>query len=155
MTDGPDDAFRATADAVRAALAAQGFMQHVGAEVDEVSPGRVVLSVQRRDVLLQQHGFFHGGVIAFLVDNATTAAAGTCIDRSTQACLTAEYKLNIVSPARGQRLRCDAEVVKPGRRLAVVQARVHCDAPQGDVLVAIALATIAVLPRADLQAARR
>ena len=138
--------------AIRAALDAQGFLHHMGARVDTVTRGTVVMSVDRRAELLQQHGFFHGGVVAFLVDNATTAAAGTVIDRATQTCLTAEYKLNIVAPALGDRLTCTAVVVKPGRRLTIVEAKVHSHAGDKAKLVAIALATIANIERADLAA---
>lgn len=138
--------------AIRSALDAQGFLHHMGARVDTVTRGSVVMSVDRRAELLQQHGFFHGGVVAFLVDNATTAAAGTVIDRATQTCLTAEYKLNIVAPALGDRLVCTAVVVKPGRRLTIVEAKVHSHAGDKAKLVAIALATIANIERADLAA---
>ena len=139
----------ALADAIRSALNAQGFLHHMGALVDEVVPGKVVISVQKRPELLQQHGFFHGGVVAFLVDNATTAAAGTVIDRATQTCLTAEYKLNIVAPSLGDRLACTATVVKPGRRLTIVEAKVHSHAGDTVKLVAVALATIANIERTD------
>jgi uncharacterized protein (TIGR00369 family) len=138
--------------AIRAALDAQGFLHHMGARVDQVAPGQVVMSVQKRPELLQQHGFFHGGVVAFLVDNATTAAAGTVIDRATQTCLTAEYKLNILAPALGDRLTCTASVVKPGRRLTIVEAKVHSHAGDKVKLVAVALATIANIERADVAA---
>jgi uncharacterized protein (TIGR00369 family) len=143
---------QAMADAIRSALNAQGFLHHMGASVDEVLPGQVVMSVGRRPELLQQHGFFHGGVVAFLVDNATTAAAGTVIDRETQTCLTAEYKLNIVAPALGDRLACTATVVKPGRRLTIVEAKVHSRAGDKVKLVAVALATIANIERVDVAA---
>jgi uncharacterized protein (TIGR00369 family) len=143
---------QAMADAIRSALNAQGFLHHRGASVDEVLPGQVVMSVGRRPELLQQHGFFHGGVVAFLVDNATTAAAGTVIDRETQTCLTAEYKLNIVAPALGDRLACTATVVKPGRRLTIVEAKVHSRAGDKVKLVAVALATIANIERVDVAA---
>src|SRR5688500_13519446 len=123
-----DDDPQAIDRAIRAALDSQGFLHHVGARVDQVALGQVVMSVQKRPELLQQHGFFHGGVVAFLVDNATTAAAGTVIDRATQTCLTAEYKLNILAPALGDRLTCTASVVKPGRRLTIVEAKVHSHA---------------------------
>jgi uncharacterized protein (TIGR00369 family) len=146
-----DDAL-ALDQAIRSALDAQGFLHHMGARVDEVAHGKVVMSVGRRPELLQQHGFFHGGVVAFLVDNATTAAAGTVIDRAMQTCLTAEYKLNIVAPALGDRLACTASVVKPGRRLTIVEARVHSHAGDKVKLVAIALATIANIERADVAA---
>ena len=144
-----DDDHAAMAAAIRTALNAQGFLHHMGASVDEVAPGKVVISVPRRPELLQQHGFFHGGVVAFLVDNATTAAAGTVIDRATQTCLTAEYKLNIVAPSLGDRLACTATVVKPGRRLTIVEAKVHSHAGDTAKLVAVALATIANIERTD------
>jgi uncharacterized protein (TIGR00369 family) len=140
------------ARAIRSALDAQGFLHHMGASVDEVAPGQVVMSVSRRPELLQQHGFFHGGVVAFLVDNATTAAAGTVIDRERQTCLTAEYKLNIVAPALGEQLTCTASVVKPGRRLTIVEAKVHSHSGDKTKLVAVALATIANIERTDVAA---
>ena len=148
----PDSDEQALDHAIRSALDAQGFLHHMGARVDAVTRGQVVMSVERRTELLQQHGFFHGGVVAFLVDNATTAAAGTVIDRATQTCLTAEYKLNIVAPALGDRLFCTATVVKPGRRLTIVEAKVHSHAGDKTKLVAIALATIANIERTDLAA---
>ena len=137
---------------IRAALDAQGFLHHMGASVDEVAPGKLVMSVGKRPELLQQHGFFHGGVVAFLEDNATTAAAGTVLDRERQTCLTAEYKLNIVAPAQGDRLTCTATVLKPGRRLTVVEAKVHSNTGDKVKLVAVALATIANIERAELVA---
>jgi acyl-coenzyme A thioesterase PaaI-like protein len=51
-------------------------MTHIGAELSELTRGACTLAVDRRPEL-QQHGLFHGGVTAFLVDNATTIAAAT------------------------------------------------------------------------------
>jgi uncharacterized protein (TIGR00369 family) len=142
--------------AIRAALAAQGFMRHVGAEIVAIERGRVVLALARRPEVLQQHGYFHGGAVAFLVDNATTCAAGTMLDRSRQGCLTAEYKLNFVSPAVGARIVCEAEVLKPGRNLTLVEAKVWSEEGAARKLCAAALATIAVIearPMAEAQPA--
>jgi uncharacterized protein (TIGR00369 family) len=94
---------------------------------------------------MQQHGFFHGGAIAYLVDNCTTAAAATVLSPGYSV-LTAEYKLNILSPGIGDRLVCRAEVVKPGRMLSVVEAKVFACRGEARKLVAVALATIANLP---------
>ena len=139
--------FAATAAAIRDALDAQGFMKLVGAEIVAVKPGEVELALDRRPEVLQQHGFFHGGVIAFLVDNAATTAAGTLIARDRQMVLTAEYKLNFVSPAAGERLICRAKVLKPGKSLIVVEAKVDCRTEGEEKLVAAALATIACVDR--------
>lgn len=130
--------------AIREAVASQGFMRLVGATVVLLGPGKAVLSLERRDEVLQQHGFFHGGAIAFLVDNATTIAAGTRIDRFVQGCLTAECKLNFLAPAKGERIVCEAVVLKPGRRMTVVEAKVFSEEAGVQKLAAVALATIAI-----------
>lgn len=91
-------------------------------------------------------------MVAYLIDNATTAAAGTLIDRAKRAVITAEYKINLVAPSTGDRLTCRAEVVKPGRTLTVVDAKVFCRIDGAEKLVAVALATIANLDMKTPQA---
>ena len=137
MTD-----FPAVAAAIKHTLENQGFTKLVGAKVVSIDPGVVVMALDRRPEVLQQNGLFHGGVIAYLVDNATTAAAGTMIDRATRSVITGEYKINLIAPSIGDRLTCRAEVVKPGRTLTVVEAKVFCRIDGADKLVAVALATI-------------
>jgi uncharacterized protein (TIGR00369 family) len=140
-----DANFPTIAAAIRATLESQGFTQLIGADVVSVEPRVVTMAVERRAELLQQNGLFHGGVIAYLVDNATTAAAATMIDRASRTVITAEYKINLLSPSVGDRLTCRAEVVKPGRLLTVVEAKVFCRTDGEEKLVAVALATIANL----------
>jgi uncharacterized protein (TIGR00369 family) len=139
--------FSAVAAAIRATLEGQGFTKLVGAEVVSIDPGVVVMALDRRPEVLQQAGLFHGGVLAYLIDNATTAAAGTMIDRANRSVITAEYKINLVAPSTGDRLTCRAEVVKPGRLLTVVDAKVTCRIDGAEKLVAVALATIANLDK--------
>lgn len=138
------DGFDTLADQIRRLVGSQGFMKLLGAEIDELAPGLCVMSVARRPELLQQDGLFHGGVTAFLVDNATTTAAATRRELD-QRVLTAEYKLNLIAPARGERLICRASLLKPGR-MSVVEARVYSRENGEDKLSAVALATIAMLP---------
>ena len=142
-----DKNFAAIAASLRDAFNSQGFMRLVGAETVSVKPGEVELALDRRPEVLQHNGFFHGGVIAFLVDNATTGAAGTLVDRETRMVLTAEYKLNFVAPAAGDRLTCRAKVLKPGKSLTVVEAKVYCRTQGEEKLTAVALATIAAIDR--------
>jgi uncharacterized protein (TIGR00369 family) len=127
---------------IRTNVGRQGFMNLVGAELSELARGYCTISVDRRPELLQQHGFFHGGVTAFLVDNATTIAAATS---RGQPALTAEYKLNLLSPATGERMICRARVIKPGRQVAVVAADVFCVTEGVEKHTATALASIAML----------
>lgn len=127
---------------IRENVASQGYMSLVGAEIVALGRGQCKLGVNRRAELLQQHGYFHGGVTAFLIDNATTIAAAAA---SGHAALTAEYKLNLLSPAVGERLICHAQVIKAGRQLSVVAADVFCISDGMEKRTATALATIAML----------
>jgi uncharacterized protein (TIGR00369 family) len=127
---------------IRENVGRQGFMNLVGAELSDLARGHCTIAVDRRPELLQQHGFFHGAVTAFLVDNATTIAAATS---RGQGALTAEYKLNLLSPATGERLICRARVIKPGRQVAVVAADVFCVTDGVEKHTATALASIAML----------
>ena len=125
-------------------VAAQGFMRLVGAELESISPGACVLSVARRPEVLQQYGMFHGGVTAFLIDNGTTLAACTLVGPG-QGGLTAEYKLNLLAPAVGDRLVCRARVLRPGKTLSVVTADVYSVVNGTEKHCATALATIAIV----------
>jgi uncharacterized protein (TIGR00369 family) len=129
---------------IRARVGSQGFSNLVGAVLTHLAPGECHLSVTSRPELLQQHGYIHGGCIAFMVDNTTTVAAGTLL-RPGQAVLTAEFKLNYLAPARGQSLVCRARVLKAGRTLTIVTADVFSDEDGKERHVATALATIAVV----------
>jgi uncharacterized protein (TIGR00369 family) len=137
-----DPDFMPIAKRIRESVGRQGFMVHIGAELSELARGSCTLLVDRRPELLQQHGLFHGGVTAFLVDNATTIAAATS---RGQPALTAEYKLNLLSPATGERLICRARVIKSGRQVAVVAADVFCVTGGIEKHTATALASIAML----------
>lgn len=142
MTPQQDAEFAPIAARIRDRVGRQGFMAHVGAELSELARGTCTLEVERRPELLQHNGLFHGGVTAFLVDNATTIAAVTS---RGQPALTAEYKLNLLSPAVGERLICRARVIKPGRQVAVVAADVFCLTDGVEKHTATALASIAML----------
>ena len=137
-----DPDFAAIAERIHTNVGRQGFMNLVGAELSDLARGACTIAVERRPELLQQHGFFHGGVTAFLVDNATTIAAATS---RGQPALTAEYKLNLLSPAVGDKLICRARVIKPGRQVSVVAADVFCLTDGIEKHTATALASIAML----------
>ncbi len=122
-------------------LAAQPFSVLLGARLDAFRPGYAELSLPLGPHLLQQHGHAHGGVVSYLVDNALTFAGGS---RLGPGVVTAEYKINYVRPARGERMMASAEVVSAGQRLAVVRCRVMAvDAGDHATECAVAQGTIA------------
>jgi uncharacterized protein (TIGR00369 family) len=108
---------------VRGSFARQNAMALIGARMTKVEPGRVEIELPVRDELGQQHGFVHGGIVGMIADSAGGYAAFTLMPADASV-LTVEYKLNMLAPAEGERLVARAEVLKPGRSLAVVRADV-------------------------------
>ncbi|GAB4037612.1 MAG: PaaI family thioesterase [Rubrivivax sp.] len=123
----------------RASFARQAAMATLGIALQEVAPGRVVLTLPHRPDLTQQHGFLHAGIVSTALDSACGYAAFTLMPPEA-AVLTIEFKVNLIAPARGPVLRVEGQVVKAGRTISVVDAR----AVQGDenTLVATMTATV-------------
>ena len=87
----------------RASFARQGAMAHLGASLDVVLPGHVEISLPFRAQLSQQHGFFHAGVTSTIADSAG-GYAGFTLFPADASVLTVEFKINLLAPARGDRL---------------------------------------------------
>lgn len=107
---------------VRASFDRQAAMRTLGATVEAVEPGRVVLGMLHREELTQQHGFIHAGMLSAALDSACGYAAFSLMPADA-AVLTIEFKINLLAPARGPRFRFDARVTKPGRTISVVDGR--------------------------------
>jgi uncharacterized protein (TIGR00369 family) len=101
----------------------QGFMSLLGAGLIEAADGRAAIEVDYREDLTQQHGYFHGGVVTAIADTASGYAAYTTMPADASV-LTVEFKINLLNPAAGDRLRAEAAVHKAGRTLVVVGAKV-------------------------------
>ena len=95
---------------VRESFARQTFMKTLGAELGAVAPGRVEIRLPYREDLCQQHGYFHGGVIGTLADNAGGYAAFSLM-AAEDSVLTVEYKMNIVAPGAGVALVAEGAVL--------------------------------------------
>ncbi|MNT59984.1 hypothetical protein D3C72_1975380 [compost metagenome] len=123
-------------------LMTQPFSALLSAEIVEVGAGRCALRVPIRDVLKQQHGFVHGGVISYAADNALTIAGFLAMDR---AVVTSEFKVNYVRPAIGEAIIARAECVHAGKSQAVCRCEVYVVTGGAEKLCAVAQGTIALL----------
>ena len=110
-------------DRVRESFYKQGMMVRMGAKVSEVRPGFCEVQLPNGLQVLQQHGLFHGGAIAAIVDVAGGYAAYSLFDED-DGILTVEFKVNCIAPARGRKLIARGEVVNPGRTLTVTRGEV-------------------------------
>src|SRR5690606_27211083 len=82
-------------------LDAQPFAELVGTRLLAFGDGAATLEVPIRPQLHQQFGYVHGGVLAYLADNALTFAAGTVLGANV---LTGGFSVTYLRPASGQRL---------------------------------------------------
>lgn len=133
---------------VRQAFDGQPFMHFIGAEIAGLSPGACEIRLPWRADLTQHDGFFHGGVIGAIADNACGFSSYTAAG-ADQSILTVEYKLNLVSPGVGEALLARGRIVKPGRRLVIARADVFALRDGREKLVATSLSTLMLLDPSD------
>jgi uncharacterized protein (TIGR00369 family) len=137
----PDPDFEARG---RASFARQAFMATLGAEILLVKPGHVEIAMPNAPHILQQHGFVHAGALTAIVDNACGFAAMTLMPKGSGV-LTTEFKMNLMSPGKGERFIAVGRVIKPGRQLMVTMG--ECFAEEGGrrKLITLMTATMMVM----------
>lgn len=129
---------------IEASFAKQGLMSTFGAELDSVEYGKTIISMPFTEAVSQQHQFFHGGTIGSLADTACGYAAISVVAQG-DAALTAEFKMNFLAPADGDRLIAIGKVIKPGRTLIVCQGDVFIEKNGNRKLCATMLMTMCVV----------
>lgn len=119
------------------------FGKHIGLELIGAGEGWCETQIVLQPHHQQQEGFVHAGVQASMADHTGGCAASTLLQPG-QYVLTVEFKINLLRPATGERLRCRAQVLKAGRSISVVESEVFADK-----LVSKATVTLAVLRSAN------
>ena len=129
---------------IRSSFGRQGAMRLLGALLVEVRPGYCAIELPYREDLTQQHGYIHAGIVSAIVDSAG-GYAGYTLFPADSSVLTVEYKLNLLAPARGERLVAEGQVVKPGRTLAITRGEVYAETGGERTLCALMQQTLIVL----------
>lgn len=125
----------------RASFDRQGVMGLIGARLVHVAAGEVDVEVPFRADLTQQHGFLHAGVVTTVVDTACGFAAFTLMPAGA-AVLTIEFKMNLLSPAKGDLLVAKGRVLRAGRNVTVCQGEAWMRTAGSEKQVATMLATM-------------
>src|SRR5215471_11016303 len=99
---------------IRESFARQGLMRTLGALLESIEPGSVTITCGVGEGLTQQHGLFHGGVVASLVDVACGYAALSVMP-SEREVLTVEFKVHFLKPAKTERMIAVGQVIQAGR----------------------------------------
>jgi uncharacterized protein (TIGR00369 family) len=129
---------------VRESFSRFALMQTIGARLLRVGPGEIDIEMATRGDLTQQHGYVAGGVVTAIVDTACGYAAMSLMPAGAGV-LTVEYKVNFLSPARGEQLLATGRVVRAGRSLTVCRGDVYAMTGTAPKPVATMLATMATI----------
>jgi uncharacterized protein (TIGR00369 family) len=120
----------------------QRLLATLGARLLRVADGEVDIELPWSEAIQQQHGFVHAGAIAAIADSACGYA---CLTRMPEgsAVLSIEFKINLLSPAVGERFVARGRVVRVGRTVSVATAEVAAHSPtRPEAVVALMQATM-------------
>jgi uncharacterized protein (TIGR00369 family) len=131
-------------EALRAFFARAPFMVDLGIEPTGGDEGRIDTALPLQPRHFQHTGQVHAGVMATLADHSMGAAAQTLAAEGFVV-ITAELSVRLLRAASGQRLVCEARVVKPGRQISFTEADVWCLRGEERVHVLRAAATMALV----------
>jgi len=131
----------------RNSFARQPAMVTIGASVLSVAAGEVELMMPFSEKFTQQHGFVHAGIITMLCDTACGFAALSLMPKDA-AVLTTEFKVNLLSPAKGERFIAHGRVVRPGKKLMVCLGEAFAEESGKRKQVALMTASMMVMDTA-------
>ena len=133
---------------VRRSIAKQPMMQMMGATMETVEPGAVTIRLPFDDRLTQQNGYLHAGAVTTVLDSACGYAAFTLLPAGSNI-LSVEFKVNLLSPAKGDSFLATGRVLKAGKTLTVCEGELTALEEHGEEkVVAIMTATmIAMRPK--------
>lgn len=117
------------------------LQEYLGMELSSTEVGAGTATLHLDDQHANPNGVAHGAVLFALVDTAMGKATMSVIDDNLY-CASVELSLRFIRPASEGELIAEATVVKRGRSIVHLEARVH---DGDDRLVATSSGTFAIL----------
>lgn len=112
----------------------------MGIQFDVVEAGRCEAHLEVNEDHFHPGGVVHGGVAFGLADSAMAHAVLATLE-GTQNCSTIETKISYLSAVTQGTLKCEARIIRHGKRIAFLDATVT----NGEKLVATATGTFAII----------
>ncbi len=131
-------------DRITASFSKQKVMATIGAVLTRVEHGSIEIEMPFDEKLTQQHGILHAGIISAGLDTACGYAAYTVTDPEASI-LTIEFKVNLLSPGRGERFLFRGDVTKPGSTIIVADGRAYAVGDGPAKLIASMTGTMMVI----------
>lgn len=132
-------------DRVSASFAAQSMMATLGATLILAHKGRAEIRAPILESSRQQQGFAHAALTFAIGDSAAGYAALSLMPPDNEV-LTTEMKINLLAPGRGEVLIARGRVIKPGRRLVIVQSDVYAVSGREETHIALLTGTMIPVP---------
>lgn len=129
---------------ITASFSKQKVMATIGAVLTRVEHGSIEIEMPFDEKLTQQHGILHAGIISAGLDTACGYAAYTVTDPDASI-LTIEFKVNLLSPGRGDRFLFRGDVTKPGSTIIVADGRAYAIGDGPAKLIASMTGTMMVI----------
>jgi len=126
---------------VTKSFAEQAVMETINASIASLDAGEITIEFPYQASLTQQNGFIHAGIVATVLDSACGYAALSLMPEDASI-LTIEFKVNLLSPARGDYFKGYGKVKKPGRSITVAEAELYAFSDQEEKLVATMVGTL-------------
>ena len=102
-----------------------GFDDLCGLKMRLLENGHCILECNVDDKLLNCHGTAHGGLLFTIMDLAGGCAASQTEDMTIPTIVTQNASTTFLRPARPGTITAEAEIVRRGRRVIVVQICVY------------------------------
>ena len=132
---------------IKKSFADQSVMKTIGASIEAIGAGEIEIEFPYQSSLTQQNGFIHAGIVSTVLDSACGYAAFSLMPEDASV-LTIEFKINLLSPAKGDRFRGYGKVKKAGRTISVAEAELYAFSDQGRKLVATMVGTLMAINNA-------
>jgi uncharacterized protein (TIGR00369 family) len=110
---------------MRQFLPASPYVAHLGMRLDEMQPGRAILSLPFSKQIVTVGSIVHGGAIASLIDTAAMVAAwsGSALPETVRG-TTVGMSVTYLAPASQEDIRAVASVLRQGRSLVYLDVEV-------------------------------
>jgi len=119
----------------------QDVMHTINAKLLDVQPGFVEISFPYSKSLTQQHDFIHAGIVSTVIDSACGYSAFSLMPEDA-GILTIEFKVNLLSPAKGDWFQAIGKVKKPGRTITVAEGEMFAYQGEDKKLIATMVGTL-------------
>jgi uncharacterized protein (TIGR00369 family) len=115
--------------------------KHFGFDFGRVAVGEAEIVQPYRQELTEHNGYFQAGVVGALADIAGGSAGWTLLAPGW-VCMTVDYTVKLLAPAKGEQIVARGRVIKPGQVMTVAAADVYAVTGSDEKLCATAFVSM-------------